>query len=276
VRTGDVHEIQERSASRLFEVGEFYCGRIVPAGDTMQIFGGMEPVALGQREEVIALLDEAVDPVELVSYLSLWLAPPRMANTEGEPLLLCEATLAVRDPDALSAALDGVYERLDDEADGSRVWVEYILTGGMRRIRAHLELRGEHLHVNANSANRFERVLAAIGELDPSTTVVSETREPADTVADAARLSAQHAPPGAVLDADSLELAAALDEVVRRYEQDWLDQPIPALSGCTPRECAADPTRRPDLIRLLDTFPDIDAPGAMSPARLRAALGLGR
>ena len=53
-----------------------------------------------------------------------------------------------------------------------------------------------------------------------------------------------------------------------------MDQPIPALSGRTPRECAADPTRRPDLIRLLDSFPDIDAPGAMSPARLRAALEL--
>jgi len=33
--------------------------------------------------------------------------------------------------------------------------------------------------------------------------------------------------------------------------------------------------RRPDLIRLLDSFPqDTARPGTMSPARLRAALGL--
>ncbi|MEP6815244.1 MAG: hypothetical protein ABI873_06830 [Marmoricola sp.] len=37
---------------------------------------------------------------------------------------------------------------------------------------------------------------------------------------------------------------------------------------------AADPTRRPDLIRLLDSFLDDGNPGAMSPSRLRSALGL--
>jgi hypothetical protein len=47
------------------------------------------------------------------------------------------------------------------------------------------------------------------------------------------------------------------------------------LAGHTPRECANDPTRRPDLIRLLDSFPqNTDRPGTMSPARLRAALDL--
>ncbi len=72
----------------------------------------------------------------------------------------------------------------------------------------------------------------------------------------------------------SPEVAAALEEMVRSFEEAWLDEEIPALSGRTPRECAADPTRRPDLIRLLETFPDTGAPGAMSPARLRKALGL--
>ena len=274
VRTGDVHQVRERSASRLVKSGEFYCGRIVPAGETMQIFGGMEPVALGQHEDVLALLDEDPEPVDLVDYLSRWLAPPRMANTEGEPLLLCDATLAVTDPDALTRELDATYDRLDDDADGSRAWVEHVLTDGMQRIRAQLELRGDQLLVHANSAQRFERVLSVVGTLDPSATVVSETREPAGSVEDIARLSARHPAPAAVPDPESPELAAVLEQVTRQYEQAWLDQPIPALSGRTPRECAADPTRRPDLIRLLDSFPDIDAPGAMSPARLRAALEL--
>lgn len=273
-RTGDVVEVRERSASRQVKPGEFYCGRIVSTGEIMQSFGGLEPVALNQREELIALLDDEPDPVELVEYLSRRLAPVRMTNTEREPLLLCDATLAVGDPDALAAALDAAYDRLDDEDDGVRVWVEYVVTHGMQRIRAQLELRGDQLHVNANSANRFERVLAAVRALDPSVMVVSETREPAGSPDDIARLSAQHPPTGAVLDPRSPEIAAVLEQAVRQYEQAWLDEPIPALSGRTPRECAADPTRRDDLIRLLDTFPDRDEPGAMSPARLRAALGL--
>jgi hypothetical protein len=61
----------------------------------------------------------------------------------------------------------------------------------------------------------------------------------------------------------------------RKYELAWLDESIPALGGHPPRECANDPTRRPDLIRLLDSFPPDDGQlGTMSPARLRSALGL--
>jgi hypothetical protein len=47
------------------------------------------------------------------------------------------------------------------------------------------------------------------------------------------------------------------------------------LAGHTPRQAAADPTRRDDLTRLLGTFPDDpNNPGLMNPERLRAELGL--
>jgi hypothetical protein len=65
-----------------------------------------------------------------------------------------------------------------------------------------------------------------------------------------------------------------LDEVGRNYEERWLDMEIPALGGATPREAAADPALRPDLLTLLAEFPDTDEVGQMSPARIRAALGL--
>jgi hypothetical protein len=62
---------------------------------------------------------------------------------------------------------------------------------------------------------------------------------------------------------------------VRGYEQSWLDESIPALGGVTPREAADDPTRRDDLVRLLDSFPDAgEDPGQRSVTRLRVALGL--
>ena len=66
-----------------------------------------------------------------------------------------------------------------------------------------------------------------------------------------------------------------LDEFIRDYEARWLDEPIPGLDGHTPRRAADDPTRRADLIKLLDSFPaDDDIPGRMSTERLRSALGL--
>jgi len=70
-------------------------------------------------------------------------------------------------------------------------------------------------------------------------------------------------------------VAQALDEFIREYETKWVDEPIPALKGHTPRQAADDPTRRGDLIRLIDSFPaDDGTPGHMSAERLRIALGL--
>ena len=66
----------------------------------------------------------------------------------------------------------------------------------------------------------------------------------------------------------------ALDDFVLHYEQNWLDEPIPALDGRTPREAADDPIGREQLDRLLQALPPAAGPGAMSPQRLRAALGL--
>jgi hypothetical protein len=75
------------------------------------------------------------------------------------------------------------------------------------------------------------------------------------------------------VDPEDPEIAAALDEHIRRYEQQWQGEAIPALGGHTPRQCA-DPTRRDELIRLLDSFPQHERSGAMSAHRLREALGL--
>jgi hypothetical protein len=161
VRAGDTHEVREQAASRQLKPGQLICARVVPAGDSMQFFGGIEPIALHERDALIDLLDAEPDPVELVSMLSRRFAPPTLTNTED------------------------------------------------------------------------------------------------------------------ALDSDDPEVAALRDEFVRDYETKWLDEAIPALGGYTPRQAADDPTRRGDLIKLLDTFPAV-APGGvgMDPDRLRDALGL--
>ncbi len=277
VRTGDVNEVRERAGSRQLKTGELYCARVVPAGETMQIFGGLEPVSIGERDHLVALLDDDPDPVELVAFLSARFAPPTLTNTEGEPTVLCDAQLKVGDVERLIALLDNRYDRSDDQPDGTLTWFEHVVTGGMERIRASLELSVDELHINANSETRFDRVLGTVRALGPSVTLLDETREPAGDLRAMQRLAANGSKPqGALLDpAADPALAATLNEMARTYEAAWLDESIPALAGHTPRECAADPTRRPDLIRLLDSFPEDDGtPGAMSPARLRAALGL--
>ena len=276
VRTGDRHEVRERTASRQLKVGDLVCARIVPAGDTMQVFGGIEPVGLHEREALVDLLDSDPDPVELVAALSRRFAPPVLQNTEGDPLVLCEARLRVPDSATLITFLDATYEPTDGDVHG-REWHELVTTDGMERIRATLRLEGDELLVDANSEARMDRVLAALGALRPAPIVLDQVRRPAEELREAmarAPLGDPSHGSAAPLDVDQPEVAAALEQMIRQYEESWLDEPIPALAGHTPREAADDPTRRPDLVRLLDSFPRGGGPGQMSPQRLRAALGL--
>lgn len=275
VRTGDTHEVREKTASRQLTAGQLICARVLPAGDTMLFFGGVEPVALHERDTLIDLLDAGPDPVDLVALLTRRFAPPALTNTEGDPLVICRATVHVSDPAAIKAALDETYDRVEDEKPPQ--WFEHVTTHGMERIRATVVLDGATLTAETNSEKRMDRVLATLASLDPGCEVVEDSREPVGDVRNAAELAAQMPVTGeGAFDPDSPEVVAALDELIRTYETMWLDEPIPALDGHTPRQAADDPTRRDDLIRLLDTFPAGEAAhGGMDADRLRAALGLG-
>jgi SEC-C motif len=274
VRTGDTHEVRERAASRQLKPGQLVCARVVPAGDAMQFFGGLEPVALHERDPLIDLLDTGPDAVTLVAQLSRRFAPPALANTEGDPFVICEATVHVGDPVGIEAALDDTYDRVD--GDEPPRWFEHVTTQGMQRIRAALVLDGDTLRVEANSEKRMDRVLATLARLDPAMNVLDDSRRPLRDAREAAELAKQLPIAGEdALDPADPELAALLDEFVRDYETRWLDEPIPALDGHTPRQAADDPTRRGDLIKLLDTLPAGEAGrGGMDADRLRAALGL--
>ena len=60
---------------------------------------------------------------------------------------------------------------------------------------------------------------------------------------------------GELGEADEATVLAVLNrEVSRQPQTHWLDDKIPALDGLTPRQAAADPTRREQLERLLDEF----------------------
>ncbi|MGH3642862.1 MAG: hypothetical protein ACRDUX_28015, partial [Mycobacterium sp.] len=274
VRTGDRHEVRERTGSGLLKSGQLICARVVPAGDTMQVFGGIEPVALHERDALVALLDAEPDPVELVAYLSRRFAPPTLVNTEGDPLAICESTVRVSSPAAIAAALDDTYDRLDGEEPPR--WLEHVTTQGMPRIRTMLMLDGDTLRVDTNSDKRMDRVLATLARIDPAMTVLDDTRRPVRDAREAAELAKQlPGGGGRALDSDDPEVAAYLADFIHDYETKWLDEPIPALDGHTPRQAADDPTRRADLIKLLDTFPAGEAArGGMDADRLRAALGL--
>ena len=275
VRTGDTHEVRERAASRHLKPGQLVCARVVPAGDTMQFFGGLEPVALHERDRLIDLLDTEPDAVELVAYLSRRFAPPTLTNTEGDPLAICEATVRVGDPARIVAALDDTYDRVD--GDEPPRWFEHVTTQGMHAYPRRPGPRRRHAAGGSQQRKADGPRAGHAGAPRPRDERARRLPPPAARRPRGRRAGQRSCrlPARSALDPDDPELAAFLDEFVRDYETKWLDEPIPALDGHTPRQAADDPTRRADLIKLLDTFPAGDAArGGMDADRLRAALRL--
>lgn len=83
--------------------------------------------------------------------------------------------------------------------------------------------------------------------------------------------------PSSELDLPDPQVAAVLEQVRDRYELQWCDEVVPALGNVTPRQAAADPTRRDSLLRLLDELEHLEVPGdavGMRAARLRELLDL--
>jgi hypothetical protein len=135
------------------------------------------------------------------------------------------------------------------------------------------------------SVPRYQRLLDLLAELDvplveKSREVrrldgeLSEEAEDAEGAAGGERGGGS----GSVLGPDEIaqdpEILAQMAAYIADYERTWCDEPVPALGGVTPRQAAADPTRRGDLIALLNSFPSTGSPLAMDGGRLKQALGL--
>ncbi len=287
LRSAETVEVRERSFSQQGRVGMVFCGRAVPVGSTHQLIGGLFLVPPGQEADVLDLLDEA-DAIEIAAYIARSERPTVLQNREGEPLTLQTVTVKVADRVAMREVLARHYEPddsppdTDDPAGSATRWVElHDIGGGENVLRARLRLVDDELTIETNSEARAERVLGVLtGEVGPIE-LVSRKSTPMRTFADAAAARPGGATPKAPQELSDEE-RAAVEEWRARYEERWCDEAIPALQGLTPRQAAADPSRRESLERLLLSFEHDfggDPEGAptftMRPARLRSLLGIG-
>ncbi|MEX2279631.1 MAG: SEC-C metal-binding domain-containing protein [Acidimicrobiia bacterium] len=266
-KTGQVETVTDRSTANRFRPGDQVLARLLPAWGEMWFSGVMVPVVPQHRASLMQILDHYHDADILADWYGSLHAPPRMANREGEPLVLCEARLRpTAGWDTLVAALDEHYERTDTDEN---VWHEFVAIDDEERvIRAVLRRHDDELEVEVNSEPRLDRVL---DELAGVAEVVFTTSRPIGSARQIQEMLAESPPPQAPPSLDP-EFAA---EIRGRMERRWLEEEIPALAGMTPRQAAADPTRREDLIALLRSFENY--PGnelSMRPEVIREHLGL--
>jgi hypothetical protein len=261
LRTGDRLEVRERTFSRRARPGTLVCARAVPDGETHQLVGAVFTVEPGREGDLLALCDNGA-PEELCRWVRAMHLPPTLVTHEQEPLVVCHTVLQMNDPHVAAKFLSDHYH---PEGDG---WVErFEVAPGEAIIRATFRLDADRLTVATTSEPRLERVLAALRTELPGATVISDERRPLRPGEMPEPLTGPDREPD----------AGVVVQIQEQMERCWLDEPVPALDDLTPRQAAADPTRREQLLRLLATYPD-PGPGThailLRPGRLRALLGL--
>jgi len=191
--------------------------------------------------------------------------PPAIANTDGDPMCLITATIAVQEGTAGKLAARPDFDLDTDEPDRVTWWGALIPDeqreammaeaiaqlrdqghkdvgvpeGPQRWVRGVLRVRDREITVEVNSRQRLARLLDILRKLGAGPAVTSEKR--IDPAMDFAWPAGQRAAQGG---------AAAAAE---GWEKFWLDEQVPALSGRTPRQAACG-RERPYLEALLRQF----------------------
>lgn len=266
-------ELGDRSLSRQVQRLDVLCMRLLPdgAGGVTATDGVLVPRF--QREHVMNLI-ESGDGIALLRWVLKPQTLPRLSNTEGEPLLLVTVEYALPDARAAAASLG---RTLRDEGGGR--FVETTVSRGQEWIRGSIVLEGDRATIDANSAKRVSRLERILKKAAPGARFIRREEQAIDDALERRRSAGPAADPIDL--ATNPEAAKAMDEFIRRYEANWVDEEIPALGGLTPRAAAADPAARGRLEAMLDDMTwqrnrSGTTLGTMDPNRIRALLALSR
>jgi hypothetical protein len=207
------------------------------------------------------------DRPRATSWAAYRLIGPRLQNTDGDPMVLVKATLAVDDLDAVTGQLAEHPDFVpDEETPGGFTWWGRALTQAEREpllaqaaaqlgmdpseieadgatqrwLRGRVACHDGHLVLEVNSLARLERFCDLLRELGASPAVTGRTTvDPAQDM---------------VLPRGRLIPAGLSREASQAWAEHWLDEKIPALKGRTPRQAAISDRHWPLLEVMLRQF----------------------
>lgn len=268
--TEDVVELGDRSLSRQVQRLDVLCLHLMPDGAGGITASDGVSVPRLQRQYVLDLITSG-DGLGLLRWIAHPNPPLQVRNMDGEELLFVKATYKL--PDAAAAAT-ALRRTLRDDGDGR--FVETVERHGQDWTRGSITLKGDRATVEANSAERATSLERTLKRAAPGSRLVRREERDMDEAAADGRAAG---PVAAPIDVSAHpELAKAMDQMMRDFEANWVDEQIPALGGSTPRQAVTDPKTRPKLDALLDDMEwelrRAGGTGLMDPARIRALLGL--
>jgi hypothetical protein len=263
LRTGVRSHVTEHRGSQQVRERMLLYTRVADVGDGQELYGGISVIRTHKLDGFLNLLDGEPDAEDLIEYLLGRLGPPTLVTPEGDPLELCTATFTTTAPVKLARELDQLFTSdnhspwlVASDSDGGRGHADVV------RTLASLELTGRTLALQTMSRARAARFIDLLDGVHAKLTQTDfQVTDPGQLRGgDGEPAGAQLAPAGEPSLTDDHEIHAALADHIAQYETNWVDSPIPALRGLTPRQAAADPTRREDLERLLAEFPSAGSP----------------
>lgn len=174
---------------------------------------------------------------------------PRVQNTDGDPVLLTTDRFAFESMDAVRSGLESI-EGIEANDDGS---FSLLRTGNAMQpnwdntLIAGIEVHSSELRVHTNSIRRANELRATLERaLGERLTFVA--RSHTDPTSGPALASARAGTP--VAESLPPEIIALVQDHKQKHYEAWVDHPLPALAGKTPRDAVktAEGRRQVDVL----------------------------
>jgi hypothetical protein len=291
--------VHERLGSEQIVRYDLLAGRVVTHADVRTVFeGGLYVFNTRDKSDLLSILKRyrrkyarQFPDEDVASFLKrhgmifnhLWMdfvvrrPLPTLRTAEGDEMVFTKSIFDIRD----EAALRSVFESRDDVDESENgVFIRLEDAGDFRRTLGTFRFADGRLVLETISSERDRDGRAWLDATAPGLTTYRATK--IETMAQA--LANGHERPASGPQSPG-DIPAEVKERIERDMQDeyyrkWLDLPIPALRGRTPREAAASRSLRPqviDLLRDLENMFERDRQrgrGGYDPAWLWSELGL--
>lgn len=269
-------------AARAFPAGRFHF--IEAAGPPLGPGMGLDAVRFLRKNKLQFTPEGLRQDAHKFGWLWQWMdewqanwKPPRMCNTDGDELLWHTASFAVADPvltrQRLMEREDIDYDQQADELVWSKQATGKNKMLGETITLGRIEFVADELVLTVNSAERFMDGRKWLEKL-PGVAFKGVQTRPWDEAKKDRPLDERISPPESV--EMTPEIVAAVQEMMSKRYMQWLDMPLPALGGKTPRQACRTEAGRQEVAMLIRTIPDPVGPASVRAPRqaLLRELGL--
>ena len=293
VLVGGKVTVHDQLLSENIDKGQLTVARAFPAGHFHFFELAGPPLGWGMAQDAVEYLRECgvrftpeglKEDAHKLGWLWGWIddwqanwRPPKLCNTDGDAMLWHTASFTVEDPPAVRQALHHRDDVDQDEPVDEFVWIKEAgegveMLGGPVTL-GRIELVGDEMILTVNSAERFAAARQWVDKLPGVKFIDVSTRE-----LDPSQINR---PMDEQMKDDepaemNPELIASVQHQLDQHYIDWLDRPLPALEGQTPREACRSSAGREKVVTLIRTMPDPvgKAPVTVPRDRMLRELGL--